>query len=163
MGGGDRVDVSGEVEIDIPHGVDLRVSPSGGSPFDSEGRADGGLPEGPHDVLSETSQSLDKADGGDGLPLPGGSGRDSRDHDQLSVLAVLVLVDDVQGHFGDIFAVRNDLVLGQSDLGCNLFNGFDLRRLGDVYVSLHDRYQTVGSNKTSYLFICWTAGTRSAI
>ncbi len=70
----DRVDVAGEMEVDIPHGVHLGVSSAGGSALDTEGGSDGRLPEGSDDLLPELSEALDQTDGGDGLPFACGGG-----------------------------------------------------------------------------------------
>ena len=125
--GGDGVDVPGEVEVDVPHGVHLGVAPSGGPSFDSEGGSDRGLPEGPDDVLAQFAESLDESDCCDGLSLPGGGGGD-RGHDhELPVLLVLELLEAGQGHLRHVPAVHLDLVLGQTDFGCDLPDVLDLR------------------------------------
>ena len=117
VGGRYRMDVSGEFEIDLPHGIHLGHASPGSPSLHSEGGSHGGLPEGSHDFLPDLRQSLDEADGGYGRPF---------------------LVQDVQGDLGDVLAVLLEVFGRKSDLGSDLCDVANLCALGDLDIGLHD-------------------------
>lgn len=137
VGGRYRMDVSGEFEIDLPHGIHLGHASPGSPSLHSEGGSHGGLPEGSHDFLPDLRQSLDEADGGDGLPLSGG-GRCHRGHEDQFPFLRPFLVQDVQGDLGDVLAVLLEVFGRKSDLGSDLCDVANLCALGDLDIGLHD-------------------------
>ena len=132
MCGRDRVDIPSEVEIDIPHGVDLCVSSSGRTSLDTERGSERGFPKRSDDLLTEISESLHETDGCDGLSLTGRSGCDGGDHDELSVLVALELLEVLDRDLRDVLSVRADIVFRQSDFCCNLLDGAGFGLIGDV-------------------------------
>ena len=86
VGRADGVEVAGEVEVDVLHGDDLGVAAAGRAALDAEHRAEGGLAQGDGDVLADAAQAVGQTDGGGGLALARGGGRDGGDQDQLAVL-----------------------------------------------------------------------------
>ncbi len=57
-GGGHRVEVPGEVQVELLHGDHLGVPAAGGTTLDPERRAQGGLPDGHHSLLAEPAEGL---------------------------------------------------------------------------------------------------------
>ena len=88
VGGADRVDVAGEVEVHVLHRHDLRVAGSGGAALDAEHRADRGLSQAQHGPLAELAEGLGQRHGRRRLALAGRGRCDRRDVDQLPVRTV---------------------------------------------------------------------------
>ena len=117
------VDITGEMQIDVPHRIYLGVTSSGGSALDSEGGAQRGLPEGSDHVLPDFLQTLDESDGGDGLTLSRGGGGDGGHEHELGLLALVVLVlEGLHRDLRHILSVRVEVVLVDPDAGSNLFD-----------------------------------------
>ena len=87
--GGDRVDVSRHVQIEILHRRALRVSAARRAALDAEGRAHRWLPDARHNPLVEVrAKRLGEADGGGALPLAERRRVDADDDDVVAVSAV---------------------------------------------------------------------------
>jgi hypothetical protein len=69
VGDAHRVDVAGQVEVEVLHGNDLAVAAAGRAALDAEDRPQGGLADAGEDVLADVPQALRQADGGDRLAL----------------------------------------------------------------------------------------------
>jgi hypothetical protein len=82
---GDRVDVAGQMQVELLHRYDLTVTPAGGSPLYAEGRAHGRLTDAEEDVLAYDPHRLGETDGGGRLALPQ---RRRRDGGDVNVLAI---------------------------------------------------------------------------
>jgi hypothetical protein len=90
VGGGDGVDVTGEVEVELLHGNDLGVAAARSATLDTEGGALAGLPQAGEALLVQVrSQALSKTDGGSRFALTKGRGGDAGHHDVLAVLVLL--------------------------------------------------------------------------
>ena len=88
VGRADGVEVAGEVEIDVLHGHYLGVAAARRAALDAEHGAKRGLAQGDNDVLADAAQTVGQADGGRGLALARGRGRDGRDEDQPAIRLV---------------------------------------------------------------------------
>ncbi len=110
VGGGDGVDVTGEVEIDVLHGDHLGVTPAGRSPFDAETRTQGRLPQGADGLLADSVEAHGEAHVGGGLALARRRGRDGGAEHQLAVRPVFQPVEDVQVDLRFILAKGVDIV-----------------------------------------------------
>ena len=86
--GRDRVQIAGEVEVQVLHRDDLRVAAAGSASLDAEDRPERGLAQAEHGLLAEDAEPLGQRHGGRGLPLPRRCRRDRRDVDQLRVRPV---------------------------------------------------------------------------
>ncbi len=117
VGSGYSMDVSCEMQIYVPHGVNLGVPASGCPSLDSERGSDGRLPQSSDDFLAEPSETLDETNRGDGLPFSCRGGGDGGDHYQLALLPAADTVELVQRNLGDVSAVGLDVVFGQTDGG----------------------------------------------
>ena len=87
--GGDRVDVSRHVQIEILHRRTLRVPAARRAALDAEGWAHRWLPNARHNPLVEVrAKRLGEADGGGALPLAERRRVDADDDDVVAVSAV---------------------------------------------------------------------------
>ena len=85
----DGGEVAREVEIDVLHGHDLRVTPARGAALHAEDRAECRLAETNDRLLADTIERIAKADGHCRLAFARRSGGDGRDQDELAVLALV--------------------------------------------------------------------------
>jgi len=137
VSGCDRVEVPVEVQVDVPHRIDLGVASAGRASLDAENGSKGRLPQRKHDLLAELRHCLREADGRDGLALTCFRRSDRCNQDQLSILVLLEPLQDVQWDLCLILPIELDVVLGKADLRRNLFNRFDLRLLCNFNVRLN--------------------------
>ncbi len=84
VGGGDGVEVAGEMEVDRLGGNDLSEAAARGAAFRAEDRAEGGLADGGDGAVAELAEGLSEAEGGDGFPFAVGGGRDGSDEDEFA-------------------------------------------------------------------------------
>ena len=110
--GPDRVDVAGEVEVQVLHRDDLRVAAAGRAALDPEHRAERGLAQAEHGLAAERAEPLRQRDRRRRLPLARLRRRDRRDADQLRVGPVGEPVDDREVDLRLVAAVRLDLLVG---------------------------------------------------
>ena len=115
VGGGDRVDVAREVEVQILHRDDLGVPAAGGAALDAEDRAErrpraGRAP----DRLPIVAETLGQRDRGRRLALAGLGRRDRRDADELARRALSCEpVDDREVDLRLVAAVEVELVVAR--------------------------------------------------
>ena len=81
----DRVEVAGEVEVQVLHRDHLRVAAARSASLDAEDGPERGLAQAEHGLLAEHAEALGQRHGGRGLALPRRGRRDRRDVDQLRV------------------------------------------------------------------------------
>jgi len=112
----DRVDVAGEVEIQVLHRQDLRVPAAGRTALDPEDRPDRGLAQAEDRPPADRPESLRQRDGGRRLSLAHLRRRDRRDADQLRVGAAAQPPQHRQVDLGLVSPVGLDLVRQQADL-----------------------------------------------
>ena len=122
VGGADRVEVAGEMEVDVLHRHDLRVAAAGRAALHPEAGPERRLADADHRLLADVVQRIAKPDRGRGLALAGRRRGDRGDEDQLAVGPVGEPGDIVERDFGLVMPVRNqvlgvdaELVLGDFD------------------------------------------------
>ena len=135
VGGGDGVDVAGQVQVEILHGDDLRIPASRGPALDAEGRPLRGLADGSNDLFPQVrAEGLAEADGGGGFPFPERGGRDRGDVHILPVRAVLEAVIHFQLDLGLVRPVQLKIFGFQSQFRGYLGDRLDLASLSDLDV-----------------------------
>src|SRR5690606_36154339 len=135
VGGGDGVDVAGQVEVELVHRHHLAVPTAGGTAFDPERRAHRRLADAGDGLLADVTETLGEPDSGGGLPLPQRSRGDGGDHD---VLAPGVRPDPLQGVEVDLrlgVPERNQLVFSKADPLGDFGERTETGRTGDVDVA----------------------------
>src|SRR6516162_4483075 len=111
IGGGDGVDVAGQVEIELFHWNNLAVTASGGSAFDAKRRALAGLAHAGEDSLAQVrAESLAEADSGGGLSFPERCWGNRRNHNVPAVRHVLQSLANRKVHLSFVFAVELQLL-----------------------------------------------------
>jgi hypothetical protein len=86
VGGGDGVNVAGQVQVEILHRDDLRIAAACRAALDAEGRPLRGLADGGKDPFAEVrAQGLAQADGGGGLAFAERGGGDGGHVDVFAV------------------------------------------------------------------------------
>jgi hypothetical protein len=110
VGGGDGVEISGKVQVDIVHRHDLGVAAAGSAPLHAEARTKRGLAEADDGTLADAVETIAQADRGGGLALAGGCRGDGGDEDQLAVGAVLQGLDVVQADLGFGMTIGNEVL-----------------------------------------------------
>ena len=91
VGSADRVEITCEVEVDVLHGNDLRISAACRAALDAEDRAEGGLTKSNHDFFAQFLEAVSQSDSRCGLALTCRGGVHRCHEDQLSVFPVGVL------------------------------------------------------------------------
>ena len=141
--GADRVDVAGEVEVEVLHRHDLRVAGACGAALDPEHRAERGLAQAEHGVAADVAEALRQRDGGRGLAFAGLRRRDRRDADELAVGPVGEAVEHGQRDLRLVLAVEVDLVGLEPGGGGDLADRPEVRILCDLEGRRHLRGQGV--------------------
>jgi hypothetical protein len=137
VGGADRVDVPGEVEVEVLHRHDLGQAAAGGAALDAEHRAERGLAQAQQRVLADVAEALGQRDRRGGLALARLGGRHARDADELAVGRVLEPVQRAERDLRLVAPVRVDLVGQQSGLLGDRLDRPELRLLRDLQAALH--------------------------
>ena len=88
MGQAHRVDIAGQMEIEVFHRHYLRISSAGRAPFDSEYRAERRLTDTNSGALADSIQGHREADCVDGFPFAQGGRRYCSDINIFTVLSV---------------------------------------------------------------------------
>ena len=116
----DRMEIAGEMQVDILHRDNLCIAAACRTALDAEYRSEGRFPQRNHDVLADSAHTVCKADRGRGLALTGSGRIDCRHEDELALLFGFRQLCKVD--LGLISAVLLESLIG--DAGC-------LRDLGD--------------------------------
>ena len=117
VGGADRVDVAGQVEVEVLHRDDLAVAAAGGAALDPEDRPERRLADRHRRPLADPVQALGQADRGRRLALAERRRRDPGDHDVLAPrVGRLEPLDRRQGHLRLARSVLLDLVVAQAQV-----------------------------------------------
>jgi hypothetical protein len=132
VGRGDRMQIAGEVEVEVLHRHDLRVAPAGGTALDAEDRAERGLTQAQHRLSAESPETLRQGDRRGRLPFASRGGRDGRDVDELCVRPVREPLDDREIDLRLEAAVRLDLLRKQTRLGGHVQDRTQHRALCDL-------------------------------
>ena len=133
----DRVEVAGEVQVDVLHRHHLRVAAAGRTALDAEHRAERGLAQADDRLLADAVERVAEADRGGGLAFAGGRRADRRDQDQLAVGPVGQRIDVAERHLGLVVAVGHEVLLGDAELRRDLGDAQHLRFLGNLDVTGH--------------------------
>ena len=112
----DRMDVAGEVEVEVLHRHHLRLTPSGRAALDPEHRAERRFPQTRDRPLADRTEALREADERGRLAFAGARRRHARDADQLAVRTVGETVGDGQVDLGLEPAVRLELLGLETEL-----------------------------------------------
>jgi hypothetical protein len=134
MGLGDRVDVTGKVQIEILHRHDLAVTAAGGAALYAKYRAHGGLAHRHRRRLADVLEGLPQADSGRRLPLTQGGRRYGGDHHIFCLRPVGKLLDGIELYLGDTFSVGLQKVLLDAYLGGYLVQRLQSCLPGDLQV-----------------------------
>ena len=143
VGGPDRVDVAGEVEVQVLHRHHLGHAAAGGAALDAEDRAERRLAQAQERVLADVAEPLRQADGRGRLALARLRRRDTGDADDLPVRHVLHPVEHAERDLGLEAAVGLELVGRQARA---LGDRLDRQKLGllrDLQAALHWRSSLV--------------------
>ena len=114
--GRDRVQVAGEVQVQVLHRDDLRVAAAGSAALHAEHRPERRLAQAEDRLAAELAETLRERDRRRRLPLARRRRRDRRDVDQLRVGPVGEPVDHGEVDLRLVAAVRLDLVVEESEL-----------------------------------------------
>ena len=117
VGRADRVDVAGQVEVEVLHRDDLAVAAAGRAALDPEHRPERRLADADRRLAPDRVQALGQADGRRGLALAQRRRRDRGDDDVLAARSLrLQAPDGLEGDLGLRRAVQLDLVIGQAQV-----------------------------------------------
>ena len=119
VGGGDGVEVAGQVQVHPLGRQDAGPPGAAGPALDAEGGAHGRLAQGENRLLSQASEPLRESDGRGGLALPERRRRDRSDDDVVratrpTAAHVLAGFQRPQVDLGHITAIGNDVFGGYS-------------------------------------------------
>ena len=131
----DGMDIAGQMQVEIFHRDDLAVAAAGRAALDAEGRPLRRLTDRCYDALAQQSQSLSQAHRSRRLALAQRRRCDSRDVNVLALRPVLELFEDIEVHFGLVFAVRLDVVRAEAQRGDDLADRLQFGRLRDFQVA----------------------------
>ena len=137
VGGGDGVEIPGEVEVDRLHRRRLGPAAAGGPALDAEHRAQGRLAKGDDGPATDPVQGIAQTYGGGGLPLPRRRRIDRGDQHQPSVRAIGQGRQVIEGHLGHVTAIGQQHLLRQPGPGGDLGNGTKGRCPSNLDVSGH--------------------------
>jgi hypothetical protein len=115
--GADRVDVAGQVEVEVLHRDDLAVAAAGGAALDPEHRPERRLADVDRRLLADVVEALGEPDRGRRLALAERRRRDRGDEDVLAARALgLEPPDALERDLGLRRAVELELVVGDAQL-----------------------------------------------
>ncbi len=134
--GADGVNVAGQMEIEIFHRHDLRITAAGGATFDSKCRTHRGLANAGDDVLFQMrTERLRETNRRGRFTFAEGSWRDCSNVDVLTLLAFLEAIAHFEVNFGFVGTVQFEFFCFETDFFRNLKNRFHLARLRDFNVA----------------------------
>ena len=134
VGGADRVEIAGEMEVDVLHRHDLGIAAAGRAAFHPEAGAEARLAQTDDRFLADMVQRVAEPDGRCRLAFAGRGRRDRGDEDQLAVRPVLQRRDIIEVDFRLVAAVGRHGVVGNPEFAGDLADRAHRRRLGDLDV-----------------------------
>ncbi len=137
VGSRDRMQVAGEVEVQVLHRHDLRVAAARGTALDAEDGAERGLAQREHRLAAEHAETLGERHRRRRLALARRGRRDRGHVDQLRVGPVGEPVDHGEVDLALVAAVLLQLVGLDARLGGDVGDGAQLRRLRDLEAREH--------------------------
>jgi hypothetical protein len=123
VGTGHRVEVAGEVEVDVVGRHHLGAPAAGPAALDPEAGAEGRLPEGDHRAPADPAEGLAEPDGHGGLAVAGRRGSDGRDEDEVAVGLALPRLQRAQVDLRLVVAVGEDIGRVQPQPGRHVQDG----------------------------------------
>ena len=134
VGARDRVEVAGEVEVELLHRHDLRVAAARRAALDAERRPHRRLADRDDPALADVRERLPEADRGGRLALAQRRRGDRGHDDVLRARPVGHRLDGVQLDLRDVVAVHLQQLERQVHLPGHVVQGLQRRRLRDVEV-----------------------------
>ena len=107
---GDRVEVAGEVEIDVFHRHDLGITAAGSTTLHAEARAERRLAQRAHRLLADVIECVGQAYGGRGLAFARGRRRNRGDENELAVFLAFQRLDVVHRDLGLVVAIGLEIL-----------------------------------------------------
>src|SRR6476659_3972759 len=114
--------VTREVEVEVLHGNDLRVTAAGRAALDPEDRSERRFAETENGLRADSTETLRQRDGRRCLPLARSRRRDRRDANELAVSTGRALVERRQIDLRLVGPVELDLVRLETRAGGDLGN-----------------------------------------
>ena len=145
----DRVQVAGEVQVEVLHRDDLGVAAAGGAALHAEHRPERRLTQAEHRLPAEGAESLRQGDGCRRLALTRRRRRDRRDVHELRVRPVAEPVDDREIDLRLVAPVRLDLVGLEADVLGDVEDRAKRRGLRDLQAGRHLRLHRSPSSNGS--------------
>ncbi len=105
-----RVEVAGEMEVDVLHGRNLRMTAACAAALHAEARPERWLSHADHGLLADRVQRIAEADGRRGLAFARGCRGDRGDEDELAVLTRLQTLDQPRRQLGFVVTIRLEIV-----------------------------------------------------
>lgn len=137
MGAGDRVEIAGEVQVDLLHRHDLRIAAAGRPALLAEAGAERGLAQRDHGALAQALQPVAEADRRRGLALAGGRRADRGHEDELAVRLLGEIGDSAGIDLGDVLAIGVQRRIGDAGRLGDRADRLKRRRAGDLDIGRH--------------------------
>ena len=134
---GHRMEIAGEVEVDLLHRQHLGIAATSSTALDAEARTQRGFAKGYCRLLANLVKTQRQTDAHRGLTNTCFRRTDGRHQDQTALLDLL-LIDECHRHLGHITSVGFNLLRGNSQLCCDVANGLQFAFPCNLYVSLHN-------------------------
>ena len=134
---GDRVEVTGEVQVQILHRDNLGISAACGASLDSEAGPETRLAERDDSLLPKQVQCVAETDRGRRLSLSGRRRIDGRHQNKLPVRPILHPVPKLAGKLRLVLSVELKLVLLDAIVFRHVPDSAKLRLLGDLDIRFH--------------------------
>ncbi len=113
--GADRVEVTGEMEVDVFHRHHLRVTAAGRAALDTEAGAERGLAQADDGLAADAIEGIAEADRGRRLAFSGGRGAYRGDQDQFAVGLFRQAVNVFKRHLGLVMAVGFEVLVRNAE------------------------------------------------
>ena len=144
VGTGDRMEVTGEVEVHVLHRHDLGVAATRGATLHAEVRAERRLTDADRGLFADLVEAVTKTDSGRRLAFTSRRRVDRRHQDQVAVRAAFKGLDEIRGNLGLVMAKREQMLGLDTQLRANFLDGllvcltgnFDIGHL--LFLSLFD-------------------------
>ncbi len=136
VGCGYRVKVTGEMEIDVLHGHDLRMAATSRTSLHAKAGSERGLADAADRLAADAVQSVGQAHGGRGLALTRRGWGNGRDQDQLALRPVGQRVHEVQGDLCLMAPIGMDCVHRDPSDARDFADGFHRCRARDFKIVL---------------------------
>lgn len=108
--GGDRMEIAGEMQVDVFHRHDLRITAAGRAALDAEARTERGLADADNGFLADPVQPIAEPDGGRRLALARRRRIDRSDEDQLAILLARLRGDELGADLRLVVTIGNELL-----------------------------------------------------